>query len=67
MTDQEQFTAMLLRNGVKFRIHAKDFDHPEWTVIEIDNCSPKVNTMGHCFCEFRFNANGSLAENSYGY
>jgi hypothetical protein len=65
--DQEQFEAMLTRNGVQFFKSAPSHDHPGLTVIEIDDRSPKVHTMTHCYCEFRFNADGSLAEISYGY
>jgi hypothetical protein len=63
--DQEQFEAMLARNGVTVS-KWQDKDNPEWTVVEIAG-GEKVDTFSHCFCEFRFTADGELARISFGY
>ena len=66
MTDQQEFATMLLRNGITVR-KRQSIDEPTLTILEIDHSSDKVDTMSHCFCEFRFHADGSLAQISFGY
>ena len=66
MTDQQQFEDLMARNGVTVRKLKPDWDHPDLVALEIEH-GDKVDTMGHCFCEFRFNADGSLAQISFGY
>lgn len=65
MTDQQQFEDLMLRNGIEVR-KRKDRDNLDWVVVEIVK-GEKVNTFSHCFCEFRFHADGSLAQVSFGY
>ena len=65
MTDQQQFEDMMLRNEIIVR-KWKDRDHNDWTVVSIEK-GEKVDTFSHCFCEWRFHADGSLAQVSFGY
>lgn len=65
MTDQQQFEDMMTRNGIVTR-KVEDQDEPTLVVVSIER-GDKVNTFSHCFCEFRFHADGSLAQVSFGY
>ena len=65
-TDQALFEELLTRNGIEFSARKHDEDKTQ-VVMELHHGHHKINTFLHCFCEFRFNADGSLAMIAFGY
>lgn len=69
MTDMEQIQGMLERIQATPRVVMPDFtDDPSHISLEVNGGNgPNVTSLRHCFVRFTFNAEGALANLSFGY